>query len=223
MTPQFKCPVCGKSLTEGEYDKALGLWKDKQEHIKHLEEEQKKLREKEKAVKKTLQAERHKLRQKEVQFKSQVQQQAKEFRAEQTKLRRETRQMLSNQSKKATRQLKEQRAQMERTFQQRVKSEIKKGVDQGVAEQKKQFKKQEADLRKTKSKMNQLESSLKVSARKYEQANEEIMKLKEQIEKGITPQIEGLLEEGKLLADCRSYSLRTGSSTPARAVTSSNT
>jgi hypothetical protein len=41
-------------LTEPEYDKALGLWKDKQEHIKHLEEEQKKLKDNEKVVKKTL-------------------------------------------------------------------------------------------------------------------------------------------------------------------------
>jgi hypothetical protein len=81
-----------------------------------------------------------------------------------------------------------------------MKTEIKKGIDQGVAEQKKQFKKQEADLKKTKSKMIQLENSLKVSAKKYEQANEEIKKLKEQLEKGTTPQIEGLLEESKLLA-----------------------
>ncbi len=31
----FKCPVCGKPLTEDEFDQALGLWKEKQEHIKH--------------------------------------------------------------------------------------------------------------------------------------------------------------------------------------------
>ena len=39
-----KCPVCGKPLTQSEFDRALGLWKDKQEHIQHLEEERKKLR-----------------------------------------------------------------------------------------------------------------------------------------------------------------------------------
>ena len=44
-----------------------------------------------------------------------------------------------------------------------------------------------------------LKNSLNLSAKKYETANNEIKKLKEQIEKGITPQIEGLLEEGKLL------------------------
>jgi hypothetical protein len=81
-----------------------------------------------------------------------------------------------------------------------MKAEIKKGIEQGVVEQKRQFKKQETDLKKTKNKMIQLENSLNISAKKYEQANEEIKKLKEQIEKGITPQIEGLLEEKNLLA-----------------------
>lgn len=81
-----------------------------------------------------------------------------------------------------------------------MKAEIKKGIDEGIAEQRKQFKKQQADLKKAKNKMMQLEKSLKISAKKYEQANEEIKKLKEQLEKGITPQIEGLLEESKLLA-----------------------
>ena len=48
--------------------------------------------------------------------------------------------------------------------------------------------------------MKQLENSLNLSATKYERANDEIRRLKEQIEKGITPQIEGLLEEDNLLA-----------------------
>lgn len=200
MADSFKCPVCGKSLTETEYDKALGLWKDKQEHIKHLEEEQKKLKEKERAVKKSLEDERRKLKRKETQFRLQAQKQASEFKAEQSKLRRETKKLLNEQSKKSARQLKSQRDQIEKSFQHKMKSEIKKGVEQGVEEQKKQFKKQEGELKKARNKTIQLQNNLKVSARRYEQASEEIKKLKEQMEKGITPQIEGLLEEAKLLS-----------------------
>lgn len=203
MVSSLKCPVCGKPLTESEYDKALGLWKEKQEHIKHLEEEQQKLKEKEKTIKKSLDAERKKLKLQEAQFRQRSQQQAKQFKSEQAKLRKETKRTLIEQAKKSSRQLKDQRLQIEKSFQQKMKNEIKKGVEQGIEEQKKQFKKQEADLKKTKNKMVQLENSLKVSARKYEQANDEIKKLKEQIEKGITPQIEGLLEESKLLAKLR--------------------
>ncbi|OGU40722.1 MAG: hypothetical protein A2315_12635 [Ignavibacteria bacterium RIFOXYB2_FULL_35_12] len=195
----YKCPVCGKILTEVEYDKALGLWKEKQEHIRHLEEEQKKFKEKEKAIKKTLENERKRLKQQGVEYKKQVRQQAKQFKAEQTKLSTETKKMLSEQSKKSELKLREQRSQLEKSFQLRMKSEIKKGIEQGVTEQKKLFKKQETEFKRTQNKMIQLENSLKVSAKKYEQANEEIKKLKEQIEKGITPQIEGLLEESKLL------------------------
>ena len=200
MPDSFKCPVCGKSLTETEYVKALGLWEKQQQHIKHLRDEQKKLKEKEKSIQKTLQMERRKLKVQEVQFKQQSQQQAKQFKADQAKLRQETKKQLAEQASKSARLLKNQRRHIEKSLQQKMTAEIKKGIDEGVAEQKKHFKKQEADLKKTKNKMNQLENSLKVSAKKYEQASEEIKKLKEQIEKGITPQIEGLLEEDKLLA-----------------------
>lgn len=196
----LKCPVCGKPLTEAEFDKALGLWKDKQEHIKHLEAEQKKLKEQERLNKKKLEAERKRLREKEQAYKQQVKEQAKQFRGQQAKLLRDSKRILSEQAKKSARQLKDQRDQLQKSFNQRMKTEIKKGVERGVEEQKKEFKKQQADLKKTQNKMSQLENSLKLSAKKYEQANDEIKKLKEQIEKGITPQIEGLLEEGKLLA-----------------------
>ena len=81
-----------------------------------------------------------------------------------------------------------------------MQSEVKKQVDREVDQQRRSFKKQQSELGKTKSKMAQLEKSLKISAGKYEQASEEIKRLKEQIEKGITPQIEGLLEEATLLA-----------------------
>ena len=47
--------------------------------------------------------------------------------------------------------------------------------------------------------MDQLERSLELSANRYETASNEMKRLKEQIKKGITPQIEGLLEEDKLL------------------------
>lgn len=181
----MKCPVCGKPLTESEYDKALGLWKDKQEHIKHLESEQKKLKDNQKK----LEAERKKLKE-----------QAKDFQKEKDAILKETRRTISEHTRKAAQQLKEQRTLIEKSFNQKLATEVKRGVEQGVEKQKREFKKQQAELTKTKNKMSQLENSLKVSARKYEQANEEIKKLKVQIEKGITPQIEGLLEEDNLLA-----------------------
>ncbi|MFA5803864.1 MAG: DUF2130 domain-containing protein [Melioribacteraceae bacterium] len=171
MAKKLKCPVCGTPLSQAQFDKALGLWQDKQEHIKHLEDEQKKLKEQQRLVeKKYKDAE-------------------KKFIIERQNLR-----------KQSTRHLQEQKSKLLNSFNQRIKTEVKQGIELGVKQQKKEFEKQTSEFKKTQNKMKQLESSLKISANKYEKANEEIKKLKEQIEKGITPQIEGLLEENILLA-----------------------
>lgn len=201
------CPVCGKPLTQTEYDKALGLWDEKQEHIKHLEAEQKKLREQAKKDKQKVEAERKRLREKE-----------QSFKAEQAKLRAQTKKALAEQAKKAdlaikkeralaAQKLKQQRKQVETSLKKQMQTQLKEGIAKGVEQQKNQlkkqeaeFKKQQAEITKTKNKMALLEKSLKLSADKYQQANAEIKRLKEQIQKGITPQIEGLLEEDKLLA-----------------------
>ncbi len=200
MEKKFKCPVCGKRLTEVEFDQALGLWQEKQEHIKHLEAEQKKLKEQEKRNKKILEAERKRLQVRELQYKKQAQQQAANFKKEQAKTRRDAQRNLVEQAQRFTSQLGAQRRQLEKSFNQKMKVEIRKGVEKGVAEQRDQLAKQSVELRKSKNKMTQLENSLRLSARKYDQASEEIKKLKEQIQRGITPQIEGLLEEANLLA-----------------------
>jgi len=174
MTDKFKCPVCGKPLTQEEYDKALGLWKDKQEHIKHLEAEQKKLIQQQKLYEKRMKEAEKRI----IEERKKLKQQAEE-------------------------QLKKQKMELMKNFQEKLKTEIKKKVESEIKLQRKEFQKKEAEFKKAQNKMKQLEASLKLSAAKYEKANEEIKKLKEQIEKGITPQIEGLLEENKLLAKLR--------------------
>lgn len=174
MKTKLNCPVCGKPLTQDEYDKALGLWKDKQEHIKHLEEEHKKLKQLEIDNRKKFEIEKKKLKDKEQTYKKHLADQIKNFKQQQVDLRN--------------------------SLERKMKVDIEKGVAKGVVQQKKEFKKQQGDLLKTQNKMKQLENSLKVSAEKYDSATNEIKKLKEQIEKGITPQIEGLLEEKILLA-----------------------
>jgi DNA repair exonuclease SbcCD ATPase subunit len=84
---QKECPVCGKPLTEQEFDKALGLWKDKQEHIKHLEAEQRKLKQQELENKKKFEVEKNKLQAKEQAYKKQLTDQAKHFKQQQTELK----------------------------------------------------------------------------------------------------------------------------------------
>ena len=196
----FTCPVCGKPLIRTEYEKALGLWDEKQKHIKHLETEQKKLREQAKRDRQAVAEERRKFRQKEA-----------DFKVKQESLKAQTKKALAEQAKKAERaikrehalteqKLKQQRKEIESSLKKTMQAQVKQGIAKGIEQQKTQLKKQQVELRKTRNKMTQLEKSLSLSAEKYQQANAEIKRLKEQIEKGITPQIEGLLEEGKLLA-----------------------
>lgn len=182
MSETLKCPVCRKPLTQAEYDKALGLWKHKQEHIEHLEEQSRKLKQKELAIK------------------QQAKKQEAKFKARETKLRQDKREIIAREKKRTDERLRQQKATLEGSFERRVKTEVKKGVREGTEQQRKNLQKQENDLRKTKNKMAQLEKSLGVWTKKCEEANDEIKRLKEQIKQGITPQIEGLLEEGKLLA-----------------------
>ena len=200
MERKKKCPVCKTMLTEAEYDKALGLWSEKKEHIKHLEGEQKKLKALERSNKKKIATERKQMKDREKLLKQDAKEREDELIKQNAKIARESKQALTKHSKLTDKKLKDQKIKIEKKFDRTMKSEIKKGVTAGVVKQKKEFKKQQADMKKTKNKMLSLETSLRVSSKKFQQATEEIKKLKEQIEKGITPQIEGLLEEGKLLA-----------------------
>jgi hypothetical protein len=180
-----KCPVCSKPLTVEEYDKALGLWKEKQEHIKHLEAERKRLREQERL------------------YQQKAREQAADHKRQLATTQAASKKALAEQERKWAQLLNAQKARLEKSFNERMRKEVETRVAKGVAQQKKDYQKQETELRKTRNKMLQLESSLMLSADKYERANEEIKRLKEQIAKGTTPQIDGLLEEKNLLAKLR--------------------
>ncbi len=166
-----KCPVCGKPLTQEEYDKALGLWETKHAQIKHLEEEQAKLKH-----------------------------QAKLLKKEQIEVQRAAKRAIAEQKRKSVEEQRQQRELMKEAFNKKLESQIAKGITKGVAKQNRELKKQATEFNRTKNKMGQLERSLKLALEKGEKGQQEIRRLREQIEKGITPQIEGLLEEDKLLA-----------------------
>jgi len=148
-----KCPVCGKLLTQEEYDKALGIWKAKHEEIKHLEEERKDLKRK-----------------------------AELWEKEKAELQRAAKRAVAEEKRRLAISFREQRKLDKEEFKKKLETQTAKGVA------------------KTKNKMGQLERSLKIALEKKEKGDQEIKRLREQMEKGITPQIEGLLEEDKLLA-----------------------
>jgi len=165
-----KCPVCGKPLTQDEYDKALGIWEAKHKQIKHLEKERAKLK-----------------------------RQAELFKKEKIDLRRASKRAIADQGRKLAEDFRQKRELDKKKFEKKLEDQTAKGVAKGVAKQERGFKKQTVEFNRAKNKMSQLEKSLNIALKNNEKNQEEIKRLREQIEKGITPQIEGLLEEDKLL------------------------
>jgi len=166
-----KCPVCGKPLTQEEYDKALGIWKAKHEEIKHLEKER-----------------------------ADLKQQAALLKKEKMEARRAAKILLAEQKRKFAAELSQKREAMKEEFNKKLGAQITKGIAKGVAKQSRELKKKETEFNRAKNKMGQLEHSLKIALAQKDKGDQEIKRLREQMEKGITPQIEGLLEESILLA-----------------------
>lgn len=182
MSEALKCPVCRKPLTQSEYDEALGLWKDKQKHIEHLEEQSRRLK------------------QREISIRKQAREQESKFKVREAKLQQETRTAIAAEKKNFIERLRKRENALKGAFDKKLNCAVKRGVQEQTVQERKELAKKGIELRKTKNKMTQLQNSLRLSTKKRQQANEEIERLKEQIEKGITPQIEGLLEEHKLVA-----------------------
>ena len=166
-----KCPVCGKPLTQEEYDKALGTWEAKHKQIKHLEEEWAKLK-----------------------------RQAESLKKEKADIQHASKRAMAEQKRKFAAELREKHELDKEKFIKKLEDQTAKGIAKGVAKQSRELKKQTTEFKHAKSKMSQLEKSLNIALKNNEKNQEEIKRLREQIEKGITPQIEGLLEEDKLLA-----------------------
>ena len=177
----LKCPVCHKPLTQDEYDKALGLWKTKEEHIHRLEVERKQIEEERKK-----QAARTQRLQKEYQQKLATE-------------RRKIRQTILEQERRFKERLKQSRVEWERASQRSVAYRINQGVIAGIAREKRALKSREEALRKEQNKREQVEKLLDTAIRKNEQNKLEIKQLREQLARKSTPQIDGLLEEGTLL------------------------
>ena len=148
MPETLRCPVCHKPLTQAEYDQALGLWKDKQEHIKHLEQERQEFKRKAQALKQEAKATERRFRQKEA------------------KLRQETRQAIAAEKKNTVERLRKRENALKDAFDRKLKSAIKRGVQEETAEERKELAKQGIELRKTKNKMTQLENSLRLSTKR---------------------------------------------------------
>jgi hypothetical protein len=177
----LKCPVCHKPLTQDEYDKALGLWKTKEEHIHRLEIERKQIEEE---------------RKKQAALTQRLQ---KEYQQKLAAERRKIQQTILEKERRFKEQLKQSRIEWEKANQKIIAQKINQGVVAGVAREKRALQSKEAAFRKEQNKREHVEKLLDSAIRKNEQNKFEIKQLREQLARKSTPQIDGLLEEGVLL------------------------
>jgi len=165
-----KCPVCGKALTQEEYDKALGIWDAKHAQIKHLEREQ-----------------------------AELKKQAAILKKKEAEARKAAKAAVAEQKRKFAEELRQRREAMKIDFAKKLEVQTAAAVAKGVAKQSREMRKKMLEFSRSETKRKQLEKSLKLALEKDQKSQEEIKRLQEQLEKGITPQIEGLLEEAKLM------------------------
>ena len=173
----LKCPVCHKPLSQDEYDKALGLWKTKEEHIHRLEIERRQV-----------EAERKR-------YAAQAQRLQKEYHQRLAAERRKIRQTIIEERRRFNERINRSRVEWERASQKTIADR----VNQVVASERQASKRREDALRKELNKREQVEKQLGANLKKLEQNKIEIKQLREQLARKSTPQIDGLLEEGALL------------------------
>ena len=95
-----------------------------------------------------------------------------------------------------------------------LRTTLHEGVARGITHHRPELKTQPTEVPETQKQMPRLEKSLRLSTKKCDMFSGEINRLKGQIEKRVTVQIEGRLEEATLLDTIRE---RTAPGGPVRA------
>jgi len=99
-----------------------------------------------------------------------------------------------------------------------LRTTLHEGVARGITHHRPELKTQPTEVPETQKQMPRLEKSLRLSTKKCDMFSGEINRLKGRIEKRVTVQIEGRLEEATLLDTIRAENCprRTGSSIRGR-------
>jgi hypothetical protein len=84
------------------------------------------------------------------------------------------------------------------TFAKTVASQVEKATARARRVERREFQKKSREFGRVKSRLDSYERRMKTLAEKSRRQNDEITRLRDQIERGVTPQIEGLLEEAVL-------------------------
>lgn len=212
MTEQLVCPLCKQPVSKNIYDKITGIWDAKEKELKKLEEKKKKLIQKEKSLKikfendkkKLIQMEKNKSlkvleNQKKI-FDKQITKQRGLIKKEKNRIEKEYKNNLAREVNKIKQEEKKREKELRLHFDNIAKSRIETEKQKLV----KQKSNMERIERKLKDKNNKLVVQFRAMQTKnqssLEKSNTKIKLLEEQLKKGQTPQMLGLLNESEFLA-----------------------
>lgn len=223
---EFHCPLCKQEVSRLLFEKITGIWKERKVAEEKLKEQEKKFFEQQKQAQKQLEKERSALKNNLLQEKAVL---AKEKAEIKNKIIEERRKLLAEQKEKVARQislkvgkyeirlaqLQKENERAQRTFGQRVSSavkaaeaKIKSALNREIQDKIKDSVNRQVQIatakaqnelirsRQTNEAIHKQMSSLQNYSQKQQQR---ITNLEKQLKNQTTPQIEGLLYEGRLL------------------------
>lgn len=217
--PSYQCPLCKQPVSTKLYEQITGIWKEKEEKLKVLRDREKQLRKKAAEVAKRFEAEKTKLLKahrtklaKEKETQKQTFLKKLESQAIQTRKMMERAELQFTRRLKAetTRLVKEQR-QKQKEQQQLLKSKLEKASKAELAKAQKKIQREKKLLDKERRLQKDRHEKLVKQYKSFEvkkekelgSAKKKIDLLEEQVRKGQTPQMLGLLEEKVFLTELR--------------------
>jgi len=205
MNNNFKCPLCGQTVTKVLYEKITGIWKEKEKQMSSLKAKEKSLLLKEKKLLANFEIEKKKIAQKEkAKFEKQFTEQQKLIKQERVLLKKEKSKLQSEFKKKITvetNRILKQEQEKHKVLEKTLKLQFEKSTNEKI---KKENQKIEKENKLQKNRYDQLNKQFRSLQNKnmidLGKANKKIKSLEEQIKKNQTPQMLGLLEEKVFLS-----------------------
>src|SRR3990167_7053094 len=190
---KFKCPLCSSSLTESRYYEIVGVWEEKKKFEKELKQkiesvkkEQEKLIKEKEEIKKKFEIEKKTAIEKAIKTAELTAQ--KNAQKELLAIKKANLEVLMKQKREYL-ELKKEKEDIIKQKKKEILEATKKAHDEGVEKQKKRFEQVNKILEKKVS-----EISIK---------DKQIKELQEQLKKGSTPQLEGIILEVELVKELK--------------------
>jgi len=197
----FKCPLCKQKVSKNLYDKITGVWKEKERRLADLKMKEKQLIEKERKFK--ADAKKQRLNQKKI-FQEKLQKQKDALKSKEAliqkqyekKLKREVNREMAKEKLK----MRALKAEMKQKFEKDSQKKLARGMKKIEKDKKDLEKREKTQANRYKQLHKQYASYQNKSMTELEKRNKKIKSLEEQLQKGQTPQMLGLLDEGIFLS-----------------------